>query len=106
MRFTTMQFACKRFSANFIFILLGLALASARPAGAATPPQSPATASPQRQQAAAADSDKTLAAMQDELDRARTRLQLKIPDKSEPARPYFIQYRVLDLDVRTIVAEF
>jgi len=57
-------------------------------------------------QAAAADSDRTLAAMQDELDRARTRLELKIPDTNEPARPYFIQYRVLDLDVRTVVAEF
>jgi TldD protein len=57
-------------------------------------------------QAAANDSDKTLAAMQDELDRARTRLELKIPDTNEPARPYYIQYRVLDLDVRTIVAEF
>jgi predicted Zn-dependent protease len=44
--------------------------------------------------------------MQDELDRANSRLELKIPDKSDPARPYFIQYRVLDLDVRTIVAEF
>ncbi len=37
----------------------------------------------------AADSDhKTLAAMQDELDRARTRLELKIPGTNEPARPY------------------
>jgi len=44
--------------------------------------------------------------MQDELDRARTRLELKIPDTNEPARPYFIQYRILDIDVRTIIAEF
>ncbi len=73
----------------------------------AAPPRYPATATlAQPAQAAAADSDKTLAAMQDELDRARTRLELKIPDTNEPARPYFIQYRVLDLDVRTIVAEF
>ncbi len=79
----------------------------AGPASAA-PPRHPATAAPMAQppQAAAPDSDKTLAAMQDELDRARTRLELKIPDTNEPARPYFIQYRVLDLDVRTIVAEF
>src|SRR4029077_8214164 len=48
----------------------------------------------------------TLAAMQDELDRARTRLELTIPGTNEPARPYYVQYRVLDLDVRTIVAEF
>jgi predicted Zn-dependent protease len=57
-------------------------------------------------QAAPADNDHTLAAMQDELDRARERLTLKIPDQTDPARPYFIQYRVLDLDVRTIVAQF
>jgi TldD protein len=76
-------------------------------AAAAAPPRHPADATlAQPQQAAAADSDHTLAAMQDELDRARTRLELKIPDTNEPARPYFIQYRVLDLDVRTVVAEF
>ncbi len=44
--------------------------------------------------------------MQDELNRSSARLELKIPDKDVPARPYFIQYRVLDVEVRTIVAEF
>jgi TldD protein len=78
---------------------------SAVPAGAAPLPR-PAATLAQQQQSAANDSDKTLAAMQDELDRARTRLELKIPDTNEPVRPYFIQYRVLDLDIRTIVAEF
>jgi len=73
---------------------------------AAAPPRHPAATLAQPQQAAAADSDHTLAAMQDELNRARTRLELTIPGTNEPARPYFIQYRVLDLDVRTIVAEF
>ena len=53
-----------------------------------------------------ADSDKTLSAMQDEIDRSRQRLELTISGQGEPARPYFIQYRILDLDVRTIVAEF
>jgi TldD protein len=74
----------------------------------AAPPKQPtaAPAQPQQQQAAATDSDHTLAAMQDELDRAKSRLELTIPGTNEPARPYFIQYRVLDLDVRTIVAEF
>src|SRR5579862_8334905 len=72
----------------------------------AAPPRHPAATLAQPQQAAAADSDHTLAAMQDELDRARTRLELTIPGTNEPARPYFIQYRVLDLDVHTIVAEF
>ncbi|HSZ21239.1 MAG TPA: metallopeptidase TldD-related protein [Candidatus Acidoferrum sp.] len=82
-----------------------LFLMSAGPAGAA-PPKHPAATLAQPQQAPATDSDHTLAAMQDELDRARTRLELTIPGTNQPARPYFIQYRVLDLDVRTIVAEF
>ncbi len=79
-----------------------------RPAAASASPAA-ATAAPtaaQPAQAAADDSDKTLAAMQDELDRSRTRLELTISGTNEPARPYFIQYRILDLDVRTIVAEF
>jgi TldD protein len=80
-------------------------LLSAFPANAAPPRQSAATLA-QAQQAAPADGDHTLAAMQDELDRARTRLELTIPGTNQPARPYFIQYRVLDLEVRTIVAEF
>src|SRR5579872_7312791 len=73
----------------------------------AAPPKHLAAAKPEvAQQPAATDSDKTLAAMQDELDRSRQRLELKIPGTDQPAHPYYIQYRVLDLDVRTIVAEF
>ena len=87
------------------FALSGFALTPARTVNAAPAPR-PATATPQPQKAAAADSDRTLAAMQDELDRSKARLELKIPDTNQPARPYFIQYRILDLDVRTIVAEF
>src|SRR5580700_1199760 len=86
-------------------VIAALFLMSAGPASAA-PPRHPAATLAQPQQPAAADSDKTLLAMQDELDRARTRLELTIPGTNEPARPYYIQYRVLDLDVRTIVAEF
>ncbi len=79
---------------------------SASPAFAA-PPRHPGDAAlPQPQMNAAGDSDKTLNAMQDELDRARTRLELTIPGTNQPARPYYVQYRILDLDVRTIVAEF
>ena len=84
---------------------LALVLFSAGPVNAA-PPRHPAATPAQPQQSAAADNDKTLAAMQDELNRSSARLELKIPDKTDPARPYFIQYRVLDIDVRTIVAEF
>jgi TldD protein len=102
---TAKKFVSRRIFAIFVSALFGLALISATVTGA-TPARQPATASPQRQPAAAADSDRTLAAMQDELDRSRARLALKIPDKTDPARPYYIQYRILDLDVRTIVAEF
>jgi TldD protein len=97
------------FSTALMFVLV-----LAKPAGAAPgkhaaaalsqPPAADLRGEPR--DAAAADSDKTLTAMQDELERSRQRLELKIPDQSEPARPYFIQYRILDLDVRTIVAEF
>jgi predicted Zn-dependent protease len=86
-------------------VVAALTLMSAGPASAA-PPRHPATTLAQPQQTAAADSDHTLAAMQDELDRSRTRLELTIPGTNQPARPYYIQYRVLDLEVRTIVAEF
>jgi TldD protein len=74
--------------------------------GIAAPPPHPAGTLAQPPQAATADNDKTLAAMQDELTRSNARLELKIPGKDVPARPYFIQYRVLDVEVRTIVAEF
>ncbi len=47
------------------------------------------------------DSDQTLHAMHDEMERARTRLVLPDADK-----PFFIQYRLLDLDVRTVTASF
>jgi TldD protein len=94
---------CNR-SLGFI-AFAALFLMSAGPASAA-PARHPATTLAQPQQTATADSDHTLAAMQDELDRSRTRLELTIPGTNQPARPYYIQYRVLDLEVRTIVAEF
>ena len=47
------------------------------------------------------DADKTLAALHDELQRSKDRLVL--PGQQ---RPYFIEYRLLDLDERVISAEF
>ena len=47
------------------------------------------------------DSDKTLLAMRDELERSRERLH--IPGLE---RPYYLEYRLLDLDVRTVSAAF
>ena len=52
------------------------------------------------------DNDHTLQAMRDEMDRAKTRLELKIPNIDQPVRPYYLEYRLLDLEVREVVAEF
>jgi TldD protein len=52
------------------------------------------------------DNDQTLHAMRDEMARSKTRLELMIPGTDHPVRPYYIEYRLLDLDVREVVAEF
>jgi TldD protein len=52
------------------------------------------------------DNDHTLQAMRDEMERAKTRLELKIPNIDQPVRPYYVEYRLLDLDVREVVAEY
>ena len=54
----------------------------------------------------ARDNDQTLRAMRDEMARAKDRLELKIENRTQPVKPYFIEYRLLDLDVREVVAEF
>ena len=52
------------------------------------------------------DNDHTLQAMRDEMERSKTRLELKIPGMEHAQDPYYIEYRLLDLDVREVVAEF
>lgn len=81
--------------------LLVLVAAMMGPALAARP--RPARPAPAAQGAAGAanDPDKTLAAMHDELERSRTRLFLPGQEK-----PYYIEYRLQDIDERTIVAQF
>jgi TldD protein len=49
----------------------------------------------------AGDNDQTLHAMRDEMERSRTRLALPGVDK-----PFYIEYRLLDLDIRTVTASF
>src|SRR5256885_702647 len=44
--------------------------------------------------------------MRDEMARSKSRLELKSQGSDQPLRPYYIEYRLLDLDVREIVAEF
>jgi predicted Zn-dependent protease len=55
---------------------------------------------------APADNDHTLQAMRDEMGRAKSRLELQIPKVDKPVRPYYLEYRLLDMDVREVVAEF
>jgi TldD protein len=47
------------------------------------------------------ESDKTLHAMHDEMERARTRLQLPGVEK-----PFYLEYRLVDLDVRAVTSSF
>jgi len=55
---------------------------------------------------APADNDHTLQAMKDEMARAKSRLELQIPKLDKPVRPYYIEYRLLDLDIREVVAQY
>jgi TldD protein len=59
-----------------------------------------------RAQANSQDNDQTLRAMRDEMQRSKTRLELKIPGTDQPVRPYYVEYRLLDLDVKEVVAQF
>ncbi|MGA2419665.1 MAG: metallopeptidase TldD-related protein [Candidatus Acidiferrum sp.] len=52
------------------------------------------------------DNDQTLHAMRDEMNRSKARLELTIPGVDQPVKPYYIEYRLLDLDVREIVGDF
>jgi TldD protein len=68
----------------------------AHPKHAATPVVAHAQAS-----VPSSEQDQTLHAMHDEMERARTRLQL--PGVS---KPFYIEYRLMDLDVRAVTASF
>jgi len=52
------------------------------------------------------DTDHTLQAMRDEMNRAKERLELKFPGTNEPVKPYYLEYRLLDLEVRQVVGQF
>jgi len=74
------------------------ALVAAAPSSAKVP-QAPAT-QPELK-LPAGDNDQTLRALRDEMERSRTRLDLPGVDK-----PFYVEYRLLDLDVRTVTASF
>jgi predicted Zn-dependent protease len=61
----------------------------------------PVPAFAQVQRAMPGESDHTLRAMRDELERSKEKLR-----QGELERPFYIEYRLLDLDVRTVVASF
>lgn len=56
--------------------------------------------------AQAPDNDQTLRAMRDEMARSKTRLELKMRETGETVHPYYVEYRLLDLNVREVVAQF
>ncbi len=60
----------------------------------------------QTKAAAPADNDHTMQSMRDEMARAKSRLELKLPQSDQPVRPYFIEYRLLDMDIREVVGQF
>jgi predicted Zn-dependent protease len=98
-----------------IFLIAAVCAASATPgfaaraagtSAAAPVPRPAALPIPGARPAAQADvpvteTDQTLHAMHDEMQRARVRLRLAGVDK-----PFYIEYRLLDLDVRTVSASF
>ena len=65
----------------------------------------PALASAAAQEQQPNDADQTLRAMRDEMNRSKSRLELQILGASKPERPYYVEYRILDLDVREVVAQ-
>ena len=46
------------------------------------------------------ENDHTMQAMKDEMARAKSRLELAIPPSNQPVRPYYIENRMLDMDIR------
>jgi TldD protein len=82
--------------------IVPLAILAAALSGFFAPARAEAAAAAQAPQ----DNDQTLRAMRDEMERSKTRLELKIPGTDQPVRPYYVEYRLLDLDVKEIVAQF
>jgi TldD protein len=81
-----------------MMLKLGVVAALISIAASQTPAAPPAQASQ--------DNDQTLRAMRDEMQRSKTRLELKVSGTDQMVRPYYIEYRLLDLNVREIVGEF
>ncbi len=84
--------------ATCTLLLAALALPlAAFGAGVRPAPASPAAQAP----VPSGDNDLTLRAMHDEMERSRLRLSLSGSDK-----PFYVEYRLVDLDVRSVSASF
>jgi TldD protein len=87
------------------FSVFALITAFAIPLSAGVPAHNTRAASPAGPRAQAlvpsAETDQTLHAMHDEMERARTRLQLPGVDK-----PFYFEYRLMDVDVRAVTSSF
>jgi TldD protein len=69
--------------------------------GAAAPHNAGAAAAKQIPASALSDPDQTIHAMQDEMNRSKTRLSLE-----NVGKPFYIEYRLLDLDIKEVSATF
>jgi len=87
----------KKFSVIALIAAFAIPLSAGVPAHA-THAASPAAA-PVQAAVPATETDQTLRAMHDEMERARTRLQLPGVEK-----PFYFEYRLMDVDVRAITA--
>ncbi|MGC1829284.1 MAG: metallopeptidase TldD-related protein [Candidatus Acidiferrales bacterium] len=85
-----------------LLAIFALPLLAAVPSARRDVPPAPASAQPAPPVTVpAGETDKTLYAMRDEMERSRSRLVLEGADK-----PFFIEYRLLDLDIRTVTTSF
>lgn len=88
----------RKLAAIFCLPVLAFPLAAATPRAKPSPaPAARLTQAP----VPAGETDKTLYAMHDELERSLNRLRIPGMDK-----PFYIEYRLLDLDIRNVTASF
>lgn len=78
---------------------IAISMALLTPAPMFSSPEPRAAAQVQR--ATPGDSDQTLRAMRDEMDRSREKLRI-----AELDRPYYIEYRLLDINIQSITSSF
>jgi len=86
----------KKLAILALLAAFAMPLSSTRAAGNRAPGQPAAQAA-----VPAGETDQTLRAMHDEMERARTRLVL-----TGVGKPFYLEYRLLDLDVRSVTASF